>query len=150
MTELSFPKLPEVRLGMWSARQKITYKTGYTPTMWGDSQNTYTRFAEDLTPQQVTDVTAIMNNPNVQGPDVNLQIMNNTYVLRDIWVWKDWIAAESGIDFSIWWRESGSFPGQMDEIVFIPTDPTHTMQRLLINPQKNALVSAIETGSGWE
>jgi len=154
MTRLTYPKLPHVKLGLWSIRQKIFFALGIDTSeisMWADSENTYVDFQADLTSEQIDTVNAIVNHADAQGPDTNLQIINNAYIMRDIWVWRQQIATESGIDFSVWFRSSGTFgSGVLDEIVVIPTDPTHTMQRLLTKQQKSALEAAIISGNRWE
>jgi len=154
MTRLSYPKLPHVKLGLWSIRQKINFALEIDTSeisMWGDEENTYIDFQTDLTQEQIDKINLIVNDPNAQTADVNLQLVNNTYIMRDIWEWRDQIAAESGIDFSVWFRSSGTFGSNiMDEIVIIPTDPTHTMTRLLTKQQKSALEAAIISGNRWE
>jgi len=153
-TQLSYPKLPHVKLGLWSIKQKINVALGI-PTdeifMSGNEQYTFVAFIADLTQEQIDVVNSIVNDPDAQGPDTNLQIINNSYIMRDIWVWRQQIATEAGIDFSVWFRPSGTFGSNvMDEIVVIPTDATHKMQRILTNPQKNNLVAAITSGNRWE
>lgn len=151
-TILSYAPLEHIKLGLWSLRQKIIFKTGYNPIkIWQNSNSFNMEFVEDLTEQEIGTIDDIVNNPNAQGPDVDLQIINNSYIMRDIYVYRELIAAESGIDFSVWFQPSGTFgPQVMDEIVIIPTDQTHTMQRILTNPQKNALVNAIISGNRWQ
>ena len=150
-TQLQYSALTHVKLGIWSIKQKIFYKTGYKPIkVWQNSENFNMEFAEDLTPEEIATIDGIVGHPNAQGPDLDLQIVNNTYIMRDIWVYRDVIAAEAGFDFSIWFRSSGAMGTQLDEIVVIPTDPTHNMQRLLTNPQRNNLVNAIGAGNRWE
>jgi hypothetical protein len=150
-TKLTFPKLSYVKLGLWSIRQKIQFATGYTPHIWSNSQNLFVEFTQDLTTQEEDDVSAIVNHADAQGPNVDLMVVNNSYILRDPWEWRDQIATDTGIDFSLWYRSSGLVgAGIIDEIVIIPTDSTHTAQRILTNPQKNALVEALTDGNRWE
>jgi hypothetical protein len=150
-TNLVYSKLPNVKLGMWSIKQKIQFAIGYTPTMWSSGSNTNVQFSEDLTQPEIDAVNDIVNDPNAQGPDVDLQIINNSYIIRDIWAWRNQIAIDAGIDFSMWYQSSETFGSNvMDEIVVIPTDSTHTAQRLLTNPEKNALETALTDGNRWE
>lgn len=151
-TELSYEPKTHVKLGLWSIKQKIYYATGYKPIKtWQNNTALNFIFAENLTPAEIQKIDNIVNHPNAQGPDVSLQLQNNCYIMRDIWVYRDEIATEAGFDFSIWFRSSGIFGSNvLDEIVIIPTDPTHTMQRILTNPQKNNLVNAIKSCDRWE
>ena len=150
-THLRYAKLNEQKLGFWSIRQKIKFATGYDCKSYQTDSGFNLVFTQDLTEQEIGAVDSIVLDQDAQGPDVSLQIQNNTFIMRDIWVYRNEIAAEAGFDFSIWFRSSGTFgPNVMDEIVIIPTDPTHTMQRLLTNPQKNNLINAIKSGDRWE
>jgi len=151
MTKLTYPKLPYVRLGLWTFRAKIQYKTGYTPLTWQDSENLYVDFDEDLTQDQIDWIGALVQSEDVQGPDPNLIVTDNTYVMYDIWERRDLIAAACGIDFRIWWDSSGDLgPNVMDKILFTPIDATGQAVRILTNKQKNDLVAALIAGNGWE
>ena len=152
-TKLTYPKLLHVKLGMWSIKQKIHYKTGIAKDqiiMWGNSENTNIDFLIDLTQQQIDDVNAIMAHEDAQGPDTDLMVTGNSLILLDPYVWHQSNETETGIHHTIWYRESGSFPGRLDEVVIIPTDATHTAQRIVTKPQKNAIENAIVESFRWE
>ena len=103
-----------------------------------------------MTQQQIDAVNAIVTSPNAQGPDVDLQVVNNTLVLKDPYVYHDQNEVETGIHYTIWYRASGDNGAALDEVVIIPTDATHTAQRILTNQNKRALVDAIVDSFRWE
>lgn len=149
-TKLTYPKLPYVRLGLWTLKNKIFYETGYHAVTWGSGENIHFDFTEDLTQDQIDWITALMQRSDAQGPDTDLIIVNNTYVMYDLWERRDLIAAECGFDFRIWWDSSGDLGADvMDKIIFTPIGPGGSV-RILTVPQKNALIAAITSGDGWE
>ena len=153
MTKLTYPKLPKVRLGLWTFKRKISYYTGIVfeeINIWQDSQNTYVIFKVDLTQEQIDWINALVLRPDAQRPDGDLVLVNNSYVLYDVWDQRDRIAAESGVDFRIWWDSSGDYgPDVMDKIIFTPIGPGGSV-KILTNVDKKNLVAAIEAGNGWE
>jgi hypothetical protein len=152
-TKLIYPKLPYVRLGLWTLRSKIHYYTGFPPSeiiTWSDAENLYVQFAADLTQEQIDWISDLVNRPDVQGPDTDLIVTNNSYVVYDIWERRDIIAAQAGFDFRIWWDSSGDLgPNVKDKIIYTPVNANGAI-RILTTPQKKALVNAIGQGNGWE
>lgn len=152
-TKLTYPKLPYVRLGLWTFKVKIHYYTGIAFEgihIWADSQNLYVEFQVDLTQEQIDWITALTERSDVQGPDTDLILVNNSYVLYDIWERRDIIAANAGFDFRIWWDTSGTLgPNVMDKIIFTPIGPGGST-KILTNTNKRDLVNAIEELNGWE
>jgi hypothetical protein len=140
-------------LGLWTFKSKIHYYTGIPfgeIRLWGDSENMYVEFQVDLTQEQIDWIGDLVNRSDVQGPDTDLILVNNSYVLYDIWERRDLIAAEAGFDFRMWWDSTGDLgPNVKDKIIYTPVNANGAI-RILTNPQKNALVNAIEQGNGWE
>ena len=150
MTNLTYPKPNYVKLGLWTIRAKIEYQTNYRANIWCDSENLHLDFNEDLTKEQIDWINALIQREDLQKPDTDLVLVNNTYVMYDIWERKDLIAAECGIDFRIWWDSSGDLgPNVMDKILFTPISKATGATRILTNKDKNALVAALTAGNGW-
>lgn len=151
-TKLIYPKLPKVRLGLWTLKTKLSYYTGI-PTdeihIWENATSTFIEFLVDLTQEQTEWIDTLIQRSDVQGPDGTLIVANNSYIMYDLWECRARIAATCGFDFRIWWDTSGELPGVYDKIVFTPVGPGGSI-RILTVPQKNALVSAIHERDGWE
>lgn len=151
-TKLTYPKMPHVKLGLWQLKNKIKWAVGYRPTIWsGNDDLLHLDFEADLTQQQIDSVDAILNSPDPQGPDVNLMVVNNSYVLCDIWEYRAIISAQCGFDFRVYYRHSGTVPGNYypDEIVCVPTGPGGS-QRILTNQNKKAFTDALAALNRWE
>jgi len=152
-TKLTYPKLPYVRLGLWTFKVKIHYYTGIPMeeiNIWCDSENMYIDFQVDLTQDQIDWIGNLVNRSDVQGPDADLVLVDNSYVIYDIWERRDIIAAAAGFDFRIWWDSSGDLgPNVMDKIIFTPIGPDGSV-KILTNLEKKNLVAAIEANNGWE
>jgi hypothetical protein len=152
-THLTFPELPQVRLGLWTIKIKIHYYTGIPSTeihIWKTGGEMHIKFLVDLTQEQIDWIVALVNRADVQGPDVDLMVINNSYVIYDIWDRRDIIAAAAGFDFRIWFAPSGDLgPDVMDKIIFTPVGPGGS-QRILTNANKRDFVAALEDGNGWE
>ena len=152
MTKLVYANLPYVKLGKWQLANKIEWATTYRPTIWSDSSNNlYISFEADLTQQQIDFVNAIMNSADPQGPDTQIMLLDNSYILCDVWEYNQTIANEIGIDFRVFYRHSGNLPGNYypDEIVCVPIGPSGG-SRLLTKQQKTAFVDAIISRNRWE
>ena len=151
-TKLIYPALPKVRLGLWTLKIKLHYYTGELTDnihIWENSTTLFIEFQIDLSQEQIDWITALLERSDVQGPDGTLILQNNSYIMWDIWECRARIAATCGFDFRIWWDTSGELPGIYDKIIFTPVGPGGS-QRILTNPQKNALVAAIHERDGWE
>jgi hypothetical protein len=153
MTKLTYPKLPKVRLGLWTFKVKVHYYTGIVFEeihVWCNNEEMHVDFQVDLTQEQIDWINALVQRSDVQGPDSGLVVVDNTYVLYDIWERRDLISAASGVDFRLWWDSSGDFgPNVMDKILFTPIGPGGSV-KILTNQEKRALVDAIGAGNGWE
>jgi hypothetical protein len=152
MTKLTYPKLPKVRLGLWTLKAKIHYYTGLAFEdihIWCNSDELHIDFQIDLTQEQIDWIGALIQRSDVQGPDGTLIVQNNTYVMWDIWECRERIAAQCGFDFRIWWDTSGEIPGVYDKIIWTPVGPGGS-QLILTNVQKKNLVEAITERDGWE
>ena len=148
-TKLTFPLLPVG--SRWNLMTKIEYKIGKRPSSSTNARETSLTFADDLTPQEIIDVNAIMADPNTAQDPIVFAVQNNTYILQDVWEWRVKVETEAGYEIAITYGSSGNKgPGVLDEIVLQPTDPTYQAVRILNNPQKNALVNAIENLGRWE
>ena len=151
-TKLSYPKLPYFKLGKWQLANKIEWATTYRPTIWlGSNDLEHFDFKEDLTQDDIDKVDAIMNSADPQGPDADIMVENNNYIITDVWEYCPTIGAETGIEFRVFYRHSGNLPGNYypDEIVCVPVSPDGNI-RILTNPQRNALVNGINDRSRWE
>jgi len=149
-TQLSYPALPHQKLGLWSIKQKINIYTGLMPNqIYTTGGYTYFGFAEDLTQEQIDTINAIVTDPNAQGPDVSLQLVNNTLILKDPYVYHA-INEAAGLYYSIWYQASGDNGIELDEVVIIPTDQTHTMTKVLTNQDKRDFQAAIVDSFRWE
>ena len=152
-TKLIYPILPYVRLGDWTVRTKIHYYTGIAAEdigLWKNATDMHLDFKVDLTQEQIDWIDALMLRGDVQGPDTDLIVVNNSYVIYDIWERRDIIASAAGFDFRIWWAASGTLgPNVMDKIIFTPVGPGGS-QRILTNTNKRDLVNAIADLNGWE
>ena len=83
-TKLIYPKLPYVRLGLWTFKIKIGYYTGIDYTdilLWQNSTSLHLEFKVDLNQTQIDWITALTQREDVQGPDTDLILVNNTYVI---------------------------------------------------------------------
>ena len=149
-TKLSYPPLPDGY--RWNLLNKINMKIGKWPGTSTTGIATYINFVEDLTAQEITDVDAIMADPNTaQAPVVGV-IPHNHYVLKDIWEWRGELEIATGINFALTYRSSGTFgPDVYDEIIVQPVDATYQTERDLTNPEKNTVANTIRSQMGdWE
>lgn len=153
-TQLTYPRIQSVKLGLWTICNKIEEKIGERPGTWSNNSDTHFTFQGDLTQEQKDQVDAIVTSPDAQGPDISLMVQNNSYIISDIWEHRAEIAAQTGINFKVFYRFSGTIPGAKypDEIVLVPCGepPFQDAQRILTNNQKNQFVSAIEDLNRWE
>jgi hypothetical protein len=147
-TKLSYPPLPDGY--RWNLLSKINYKIGKWPGTETNTRETKLEFIEDLTPQEIIDVEAIMADPNTAQSPIVFEILNNTFILKDVQEWRAELEAAAGYEIAITYRSSGLQGTALDEIVLQPTDPTYQAVRILSNPQKNALVGAVEDLGRWE
>ena len=148
-TKLVYPLLPDEY--RWNLLNKISYKIGKWPGTSSNSTQTKITFEEDLTPQEIADVDAIMADPDTAQDPIIFQSTGNTYVIKDTWEYRAELIANIGFEVAITYRSSGIFgPKVNDQIIVQPTDPTYQAIRILTNPQKNALVNAVADLGAWE
>jgi hypothetical protein len=147
-TTLTYDPLPDGY--NWNLREKIRLKIGYFPAHSRTTSHSYLNFDEDLTQQQIDDVDAIVGDgTNAQDP-IEFATVNNTFILKDVHDWRDQLETDAGFEIAITYRQSGNKGDRYDEIVLQATDPTYQAQRILTNPQKNALENAVANLGRWE
>jgi hypothetical protein len=148
-TTLTYPVLPAGY--KWNMLEKIELKTGYRPrSTASDGNQTRIHFIQDLTAEEIADVDAIVGDgSNAQDPII-FTMTNNTYIVKDIYNWRDQLETETGLNIAITYRSSGNKGSKLDEIVVQATDPTYQAVKILTNPEKNALVNAIANLGRWE
>lgn len=149
-TKLTYPKLPGGY--EWNLAYRLQIQTGYWPNISHTANQTVITFAEDLTQGAIDLVNAVMVIPATAQDPILFEITGNTYILKDIWEYRATLEADAGFNIAVSYRQSGSGPdpNAQDEIVLQPTDPTYQAVRILTNPQKNALVNAVEALGRWE
>ena len=148
-TRLVYPPLPDGY--RWNLCTKIEYKIGKRPSTGTNGRETWLKWDEDLSAQEITDVDAIMADPNTAQDPIIFQSTGNTFILKDVEVWKAELEVAVGFEVAITYRSSGNKgAGVLDEIVLQPTDPTYQAIKILTNPQKNALVNAVADLGSWE
>ena len=129
-TKLTYPPLSNDGK-RFNVTQKIFYKIGYITHTYTTSQITVFLFEEDLTPEEIADVDAIMSNPNTAQDPIQFAMSGNRLIVRDILDWKDEIEAAVGFNVAITYRKSGLKGDVFDELVLQGTDPTYQMEKLL-------------------
>jgi len=142
-TKLTYDPLPSGGY-TWNLLNKINMKIGKRPGTSTNSRHTYIYFIEDLTPQEIADVDAIIGDGSTAKDPVEFATVNNRYIIKDLWEWRNEIEAELGFNVAITYRSSGTHGDRIDEIVFQPTDPTYQAEKLLDNTDKRNIVSALE------
>ena len=142
-TKLTYDPLPSGGY-TWNLLNKINMKIGKRPGTSTNSRHTYIYFIEDLTAQEIADVDAIIGDGSTAKDSVEFATVNNRYIIKDIWEWRNEIEAELGFNIAITYRSSGTHGDRIDEIVFQPTDPTYQAEKLLDNTDKRNIVSALE------
>ena len=148
-TRLTYPPLPDGY--RWNILQKIYLKIGKWPGSATTSSETIFNFIEDLSAQEITDVDDLIGDGSTCQDPIKFGIINNTYILKDVYEYRDQLEADAGYNIAITYRSSGTISGTVyDEIVLQPTDPTYQAVKILTNPQKNALASAVENLGRWE
>ena len=152
-TQLTYPQLPKVRLGLWTLKVKIHYYTGLIfedIKIWGSGGVMHIDFKIDLTQAQIDWITNLVARADVQGPDTDLIVPNNTYMIYDIWEHRDLIAERAGIHFRIWWDTSGIFGNDvMDKILFTLLNPDNSAKTDVTNTNKRNFIDAMISESGW-
>jgi len=150
-TQLTFPRLPYVKLGLWQLNNKIEWATGHRASFDLKTDTMDLGFSEDLTQEQIDAVNSIMGTADPQGPEVELMLTGNSLVLCDVWEYRHVVASEAGIDYQVRYRHSGNLPGNYypDEIVIIPTGPLGGT-RLLTKQERSAFEDAIYSRNRWE
>ena len=142
-TKLSYSPLPDGY--RWNLLNKINYKIGKWPGTATTGTATKLIFVEDLTPQEIADVDAIMADPNTAQGSIEFEFTDNRLIVKDIWEWRDEIETEAGFNVAITYRSSGlKGAGVLDEIVLQGTDPTYQAVKILTNTDKRNFLSAVE------
>lgn len=141
-TKLTYPPLPDGY--RWNLLNKIHMKTSYWPGTSTTTSETKLNFIEDLTAQEITDVDTIVGDGSTCQDPVIFAMINNKYIIKDVWEWRDQVEADAGFQVAITYRSSGLKGDALDEIVVQPTDPTYQAERIMTNPQKNNLLGALE------
>lgn len=108
------------------------------------------RFDRDLTSPELIILNSILAVPDNAYDPVNFATVNNTFIVKDIWDWRDQIETDTGYNIIITYRSSGSKGSRFDEIIIQATNSTYDAERILTNPQKNALENAISNLGNWE
>ena len=148
-TQLVYDLLPDGC--RWNLLNKIYMKTGYWPRTSDTSKTTYINFTETLSQQGIDEVNAIVGDGSTACDPVVFAAVDNKYIVKDIWEWKEQLETDVGFEIIITFRSSGTYgPNVYDEIVLQPSDPTYQVERVLTNPQKNALVNAVADLGSWE
>jgi hypothetical protein len=133
----------------WNLRHKIYRKIGYYCHIVQTQRECHLMFDVDLSPDQISDVNAFMADSITACDSVEFATINNRYILKDVWEWLSQLEADCGFNVMLTYRKSGSHPNE-DEIVLQPCDPTYQMEKILTNPEKNALEAAIANLGRWE
>lgn len=141
-TDLTYPPLPDGY--RWNLLNKINYKIGKWPGTSTNANRTILRFIEDLTPQEIADVDAIIGDGSTCQDPIQFATQNNRKIVKDIWEWRDQIEAEAGFNVAISYRSSGLKGDALDEIVLQGTDPTYQAEKILTNTDKRNLQNALE------
>lgn len=128
--------------------QISTYTGNIARIIAGDTMTL--RFDRDLTSPELTILNSILAVPDDAYDPVDFATVNNTFILKDIWDWRDQIETDCGFNVIITYRSSGSKGSRFDEIVIQATNSTYDAERILTNPQKNALENAIQDLGYWE
>jgi hypothetical protein len=149
-TELTYPKLPD-GYG-WNLSNKIRMRIGYNTTISSTANNTYIRFAEDLVQAEIDQVDAFMVDPDAAQNPIESTIEENSYVIKDIWEWRQELETTTGINFAIGYKSSGTFGSKVyDLIVLVPMDANYENEIALTNPQKNSVQNTIRSQmGGWQ
>lgn len=141
-TKLTYSPLPNGY--RWNLLNKINYKIGKWPGTATTRTETKLIFVEDLTAQEITDVDAIMADPDTAQNSIEFASANNRKVVKDIWDWRDQIETECGFNVAISYRSSGLKGEVQDEIVLQGTDPTYQAEKILTNTDRRNLQNALE------
>lgn len=149
-TKLSYPKLPD-GYG-WNLSNKIRMKIGKKPGISSTANTTYINFDEDLIQAEIDIVDAIMDDPNTAQEPIESTITDNSYIIKDIWDWRQELETTTGINFAIGYKSSGTFgPNVYDLIILVPMDVNYENEIELTNPQKNTVANTIRSQmGGWE
>jgi hypothetical protein len=149
-TKLTYPPLPDGY--RWNLLNKINMKIGKWPGTTTTGNATHISFIEDLTPQEIADVNAIMADPNTAQNPVEFTEPDNRYVLKDIEVYREQLETAVGFQVAISYKSSGTFGANVyDEIVLQPVTPDYQEELVLTNPQKNTMANTIKSQmGGWE
>ena len=142
-TKLTYPPLSNDG-NRYNVTQKIFYKIGYITHTYTTSQITVFLFEEDLTPEEIAEVDAIMADPNTAQDSIQFAMIGNRLIVRNILDWKDEIEAACGFNVSITFRRSGLKGNSFDELVLQGTDPTYQMEKILTNTNKRDFLAAVE------
>ena len=134
-TELTYPKLPDGK--PWNLKNKIRIKIGYSPTIYGTSQNTIMRFAEDLQQSEIDEVDALMSDPNTAQDPNAPWITGNSCRIKDIYKHKGTFETNAGYTCEIFYDDV------LGEIVL-------QFNQLLNNPAKNDVEAAFADLFTWD
>ena len=155
-TKLTYPKIPidtgenRAKYWRWNLLQRIRYKTG-KHCRTSTTGVTYIYFDEDLSQAEIDIVNQIMSDYETACAPITFAIQNNTYILRDIYEWKDWFEQQIGFNVIITFRSSGQYGGEvLDEIVIQATDPTYQFEKILTNQDKKAITDTLQSMWYWE
>jgi hypothetical protein len=83
------------------------------------------RFDRELTSPELTILNSILAVPDDAYDPVIFATIDNHYIVRDIWDWRDQIETDCGFNVIITYRSSGSHGSKFDEIVIQPTNSTY-------------------------
>ena len=148
-TILAYDPLPE-GYG-WNLANRIKRDTGYWPGISTTALHTYIKFSEDLTPEQIAAVDALMvDAAGNQDPD--LGVPGNTYVIKDIWEWLELIKQQTGVNFFLTYGSSGTFGPNVQDIIYLkPVEADGVTELVLAPNQRNAVENITKQNTGeWQ
>jgi len=148
-TKLTYDPLPD-GYG-WNLANRIKRDTGYWPGISTTALHTYIHFAEDLTQEQIDAVDALMVDA-VGNQDPELGVAGNTYVIKDILDWLDFIIQQTGINFFLTYGSSGTFGDNVNDVIYLKPVESDGVTELILSPnERNTIENIIKQNTGeWQ
>jgi hypothetical protein len=147
-TTLTYDPLPEGE--KWNLANKIHRITGYWCNIVTTGTATYLHFYDvTLTEEQIAEINILMADITAQDPDMGSP--GNTYIIKDIWVWRTELEAQTGVKFFITYGSSGIFGDEDDLIYLKPVEDDYVTERVLSPNERNAVDNVIKQNfGGWQ
>lgn len=130
----------------FNLRQKINYAIGrndFSTSITADNMFNLIFYDSELTPQEKTEVDAIMSDPaTVYTPEIPPGVAGSVMQITDIYETIDEFNAQTGINFQIYFVEGTPGSGKIDKILLIP-------DRALAANEKNSIRGLFAELARW-